>query len=1005
MKTQAVQKAENRDKASLMSHAEKEVMHKSAHESYYGLNKVDYSFGRVRVHCDKMHSNIPLMIQPKLKINRPGDEYEREADAMAERVTRMPMHRNTERSLHYGSDIVQRKCMKCEEKKDERQKGVIMRKTDSHSVFDTPLELDSQLSRIKGGGIPLPESTQYFMEDAFKTDFSKVRVHTNNTAIEMNKSINAKAFTHGTDIYFNQGEYNVESEYGRNLLAHELTHVVQQRSFTTPQKIQARRWGSCPRSYNGRRLQRQDARAYFINFPAELFAVLEYIRQYSPRGHCIITNEMLASGTMPTCRTPLERRMVQQIYRSFHRSRSPGRRGSVQSTDEVQERPEGAGGALERAVEFVQTLLQPDIIDLTSLEVYDVTTDRQAPAKRTLIQTRYLPILRSITGRSWDAGRAMQRPPVIVFPIVPTENVVCFGSTDFARFPGVIQYIPFGSPSRRRRGRRRRGARSGTRSTRGTRRRGTRSGTRPTRGTRSSTRSTRSARPRSGSGASIPTPGNFGFGLSIMSGGTGAGNAGIGVSIMSNGVSVGTVSAGVVYNSDGVQVASVGVGVAENNIGAAAGVAGAGTASGSAIAGTGIIGSGSAEELVGTGAGIVASGDISGPSTSRGDTTETGETEGSETEETTIEEQRTGDESAATGSQEGEGVEQGDRTARSDNILGIPGLSGSEVNQAVRNAADIDGMLNQASPAQMQLFRQIIQSSPNAQYLIPAARWIEQMMYATEGITDEEATFLATLEWTPADVDREVLRASVHAALRERETSRTDEETVAGRERIEQGDSRSTTNLAEDPRIRGVLLSRDDRTGRLNIDQEDLELIRQPDFRIHFLDGRVRARVVSVDISLEDQTFNETHIQILSYSVSVEVTEVADDITQYSVGDVFTHNPPREVYEPTRREFIASIVTPGYYLLLVELTEIRNRTLSLRTGVAGAIRNLGPFSAQIIRLENTTGESAEGQQTYSGTIVLRVTQITNVLEASYSDDHGSLHTMQVGEIVRLPISK
>jgi hypothetical protein len=67
------------------------------------------------------------------------------------------------------------------------------------------------------------------LSNALGADFSGVKVHTGQNAVEMNRSLNARAFTHGNDIYFNKGEYNPESSEGKRLLAHELTHVVQQK--------------------------------------------------------------------------------------------------------------------------------------------------------------------------------------------------------------------------------------------------------------------------------------------------------------------------------------------------------------------------------------------------------------------------------------------------------------------------------------------------------------------------------------------------------------------------------------------------------------------------------------------------------------------------------------------------------------------------------------------------------------------------------------------------------
>ena len=87
---------------------------------------------------------------------------------------------------------------------------------------------ESSLQSSKGGGAPLPDNTRAEMESGIGADFSTVKIHTNDNAVQMNQQINAKAFTHGSDIYFNRGQYNPESSSGKHLLAHELTHTVQQ---------------------------------------------------------------------------------------------------------------------------------------------------------------------------------------------------------------------------------------------------------------------------------------------------------------------------------------------------------------------------------------------------------------------------------------------------------------------------------------------------------------------------------------------------------------------------------------------------------------------------------------------------------------------------------------------------------------------------------------------------------------------------------------------------------
>ena len=97
--------------------------------------------------------------------------------------------------------------------------------------------VESRLGSSKAGGDSLPESLRTDMESSFGADFSGVKVHTDQNAIQMNQDLGAKAFTHGNDIYFNADYYNPSTSSGRKLLAHELTHVVQQSGGELQQKF------------------------------------------------------------------------------------------------------------------------------------------------------------------------------------------------------------------------------------------------------------------------------------------------------------------------------------------------------------------------------------------------------------------------------------------------------------------------------------------------------------------------------------------------------------------------------------------------------------------------------------------------------------------------------------------------------------------------------------------------------------------------------------------------
>lgn len=152
-------------------------------------------------------------IQRKLAIGLINNSEEAEADTMAERVMRMP-----EVPLLQEDERLQRRTLS----------PVIQAKGEStdNTVNNT---LSNQIESTRGGNA-LPESTRSFMESRFAADFSDVRIHTGSDASTMSAALNAQAFTVGRDIYFNEGNYAPGSEAGKRLLAHELTHTLQQQN-------------------------------------------------------------------------------------------------------------------------------------------------------------------------------------------------------------------------------------------------------------------------------------------------------------------------------------------------------------------------------------------------------------------------------------------------------------------------------------------------------------------------------------------------------------------------------------------------------------------------------------------------------------------------------------------------------------------------------------------------------------------------------------------------------
>jgi Domain of unknown function (DUF4157)/Heterokaryon incompatibility protein Het-C len=205
-------------------------------------------------------------IQAKLTVGAPNDKYEQEADTMADKVVQRLSQSETIQTkatpsvsapIVRGTAAEEDKLQKKEEEKQpeetpELQKSPVsavgddeglqmkcddcekedknhVQRKESGETSASP-SIESRLSATKGGGSPLANDTRSGMESAFGADFSGVRVHTGGEAVQMSQDLNAHAFTHGSDVYFNSGKYNPSNTEGSKLLAHELTHTVQQNS-------------------------------------------------------------------------------------------------------------------------------------------------------------------------------------------------------------------------------------------------------------------------------------------------------------------------------------------------------------------------------------------------------------------------------------------------------------------------------------------------------------------------------------------------------------------------------------------------------------------------------------------------------------------------------------------------------------------------------------------------------------------------------------------------------
>lgn len=157
-------------------------------------------------------------VQAKLTIGQPNDKYEQEADQVAAQVVQQinaPSQKTAQPQRITGQTL--------------QKKSTIQLSQNGAAVSG---DLEQSIEQARGSGQPLHAKTRVAMEQAFGANFRGVRIHTDSASDHLSRSIQAKAFATGQDIFFRKGTYQPESQQGQELIAHELTHVVQQNSGT-----------------------------------------------------------------------------------------------------------------------------------------------------------------------------------------------------------------------------------------------------------------------------------------------------------------------------------------------------------------------------------------------------------------------------------------------------------------------------------------------------------------------------------------------------------------------------------------------------------------------------------------------------------------------------------------------------------------------------------------------------------------------------------------------------
>ncbi len=198
-------------------------------------------------------------IQASMTVGQPNDPFEQEAEKVSRQVMGsfdsvtgiqrklsslgvqtaiiqpMPVGAHISRRVQRHS-TVQTKCDQCEQEEKMAQPKALGIQFAGDGAM-VPAGIEAGIQSRRGGGSGLDAQTRSAMEGSFGADFSGVKVHTDSHAVQMSQQLNAHAFTVGNDIFFNQGRYRPQTKEGAGLLAHELTHTVQQGASVQTKRI------------------------------------------------------------------------------------------------------------------------------------------------------------------------------------------------------------------------------------------------------------------------------------------------------------------------------------------------------------------------------------------------------------------------------------------------------------------------------------------------------------------------------------------------------------------------------------------------------------------------------------------------------------------------------------------------------------------------------------------------------------------------------------------------
>lgn len=669
---------------------------------------------------------------------------------------------------------------------------------------------------LRAPGAPLEPATRAFFEPRFGHDLSRVRVHRDNEADAAARSVDARAFTYGQQIVFGAGEYAPHTPSGRQLMAHELAHTVQQGGAARLQR-KGRGPGSCGLL--------SAATATLLGGAAHV----QIQTRLATRGMAVempIPRASKAAGvTSRRCQpddTPMGFADVVRIARP---------RVAISEI-----KPYWSAGVLARAEALHYRR-------------------RATQSKERLTGTG--PCRRHPPGLDDFAFAALAGPFTSTSAFDLLKGAIT-GTEDF----GPFSLDPTRTLRAKEVGQGAIGYWCVKRKTDKKKKKDSKKSTKKK--TQAKTKKPKIKKPK------VPKPqgsagaGNVGIGISIFSANVGGANAGVGVSVGSTSASFGTAGAGISWFSDAAAAGAVGAGVSKDSMGAAAGAAGvgisedsesvgvgvvgAGTAKGSSSAAAGTAGAGHSEDTQAAVAGAAGKGEIKDSSVAAAGATGSGKLSGasgvsagspkkpidpSDVTGPDADKVPSGEESAEDDEAEGKGAEAkgagtsegkgtaraedagtgeakstgGEREGRSAGEAGASGATGkagtgtatappattgtdsrgkagtstsaplgvlpilpfgaSDVDRekAASEAAKVTKLLSGARAPQMQLLKHLADSDPSGQYMVPTSQWVEKLLNVTRDLTADDIEYIKSLDWRPGSLSEADMRKRIEKAL------------------------------------------------------------------------------------------------------------------------------------------------------------------------------------------------------------------------------------------------